>query len=58
VFHAFVRDSKGVITLFDAPNAGTANGQGPAAFAINPSGLVTGWYLDTNYTFHGFVWTP
>jgi hypothetical protein len=50
---------------FDAPGAGQASGQGTGCFAytdcsviINNSGAITGYYLDANNVFHGFVRSP
>jgi hypothetical protein len=50
---------------FDAPGAGQASGQGTGCFAytdcsvlINNWGTVTGYYLDANNAFHGFVRGP
>jgi hypothetical protein len=50
---------------FDAPGAGQASGQGTGCFAytdcsvlINNWGAITGYYLDTNNVFHGFVRSP
>jgi hypothetical protein len=34
-----------VITSFDAPDAGTNPGQGTLPYAINPAGMVTGFYV-------------
>jgi hypothetical protein len=34
------------ITTFDAPGAGTGPGQGTLPFAINPAGMVLGYYID------------
>jgi hypothetical protein len=49
----------------DAPGAGQASGQGTGCFAytdcsvlINNWGAVTGYYLDANNVFHGFVRSP
>jgi hypothetical protein len=64
--HGFVRASDGTITVFDAPGAGTCsascgtigNGQGTRAFAINPSGEITGFYTDNSGSCHGFVRAP
>ena len=61
--HGFVRAPDGTITIFDDPNAGTCssscgtigNGQGTRAFAINPSGVITGFYTDTSAHCHGYV---
>ncbi len=43
VYHAFVGESSGNLTTFDAPNAGTASGEGTQAIGINSSGTVAGW---------------
>src|SRR5215471_8104761 len=64
--HGFVRTSDGAITVFDAPAAGTCsascgtigNGQGTRAFAINPSGEITGFYTDNSGSCHGYVRSP
>ncbi len=53
------------IITFDAPGAGTMAGQGTGCFAvtdcsvlINNFGAITGYYLDANNVFHGFVRSP
>jgi hypothetical protein len=50
---------------FDAPGAGTGSGQGTGCFAytdcsvlINNWGAITGYYLDANNVFHGFLRSP
>lgn len=50
---------------FDAPGAGTASGQGTGCFAytdcsvlLNNLGAITGYFLDANNVFHGFVRSP
>jgi hypothetical protein len=44
------------ITTFDVPAAGTGIGVlGTYANSINPEGEITGFYIDTNYVFHGFL---
>src|SRR2546426_2696756 len=45
-------------TTFDAPGAGTGFGQGTFAASINPAGAITGYYLDANGVFHGFLRAP
>lgn len=55
VNHGFVRAVDGTITSFDAPGAGTAQGQGTQPAAINSGGVVTGDYTDTNGVNHGFL---
>jgi hypothetical protein len=54
-------DEPRIITI-DAPGAGTGANQGTGCFAytdcsvlINDSGVVTGYYLDANNVFHGFI---
>jgi hypothetical protein len=53
------------IITFDAPGAGTGKYQGTGCFAytdcsvlINNSGTITGYYLDANNVYHGFVRGP
>ena len=61
--HAFLRAPDGTFTIFDDPGAGTCsmscgtigNGQGTRAYAINPSGQITGFYTDNSARCHGFV---
>jgi hypothetical protein len=52
----FVRPEP-TVTTFDAPGAGTGPGQGTQPFAINPAGLITGFYLDAGDALHGFLRT-
>lgn len=60
VNHGFVRAADGSITTFDAPapDAGTGAYQGTVPFANNLAGQVTGYTIDDNGVFHGFVRTP
>src|SRR5437660_11131546 len=61
--HAFLRAPDGTFTIFDDPGAGTCstscgtigNGQGTRAYAINPSGEITGFYTDNSARCHGYV---
>jgi hypothetical protein len=46
---------KGTITTFDAPGAGANLYQGTWPTAINPARVITGYYLDTNSVYHGFL---
>jgi hypothetical protein len=53
------------IITFDAPGAGTGAHQGTGCFAytdcsvlINNWGTITGYYLDADNVFHGFVRSP
>jgi hypothetical protein len=58
VQHAYLRTPDGNFTTFDAPGAGTGAGQGTfTGFldCINPEGAMTGYSLDTNNVFHGYL---
>ena len=57
VSHGFLRDRKGVITTFDAPDAGSVPGslQGTYPFGINANGAITGWYVDEANVSHGLL---
>src|SRR5262245_14178444 len=46
------------ITTFDAPGAGIGPGQGTQPFAINPAGLITGFYFDAGDAIHGSCALP
>ena len=46
---------EGTFVTFDAPGAGTGADQGTYAQAVNPAGVITGYYYDTNSFAHGFV---
>src|SRR6266480_931727 len=46
------------ITTIDATDAGTTNGQGTWATAINAAGVIGGYFLDTNFGCHAFVRRP
>src|SRR5580704_19782986 len=57
----YVRAPDGTITNFDAPDAGTGSGQGTFPWGlddINPSGAITGFYIDSSNAAHGFVRAP
>jgi hypothetical protein len=56
--HGFSRSPFGTFTSFDAPDAGTANGQGTQPSTNNAEGDVVGWYIDGNNVYHGFLWRP
>jgi hypothetical protein len=61
VDHGYVRAPSGTIKNFDAPDAGTGSGQGTFPWGsddINPSGAVTGFYVDSNNDDHGFLRDP
>src|SRR5262245_43072594 len=48
VWHGFLRTRKDTITTFDAPGAGTAPFQGTQSENINPGGVISGLYIDSN----------
>jgi len=62
-FHGYLRSPDGkTFTEVDAPGAGTGAYQGtnacwyiPCFGTINPAGAVTGWYMDSNNVYHGFL---
>jgi hypothetical protein len=57
--HGFVRDKKGNVTAFDAPDASTACWFGLTSPAsINAGGEITGNYLDSGCNQHGFLREP
>lgn len=54
--HAYLRDKKGAITIFDAPAAGTGPyPQGTFAYSINSKDTTAGIYTDSSNVTHGFV---
>src|SRR5208337_3019999 len=58
VSHGFLRYPNGDFTIFDAPGAGVAANQGtfPQFFScLTTTGAITGFYLDANGVFHGFL---
>lgn len=42
-------------TPFNAPDGGTGSDQGTVGVAINTSGAITGYYIDSNNNHHGYV---
>ena len=60
VNHGFVRDKFGNIATFDVPGAGNNGGTGQGSFSlgINAAGVITGYDIDSNQVFHGFVRLP
>jgi hypothetical protein len=58
VYHGFLRDPDGKITVFDVPEAGEGKGQGTLPYAINNSGLISGIYVDAESVGHGFIRFP
>lgn len=61
VVHGFVRSPWGEITTFDAPAAAGPYGfncYADCSVGLNDWGAVTGFYLDANNVYHGFVRSP
>ena len=58
IYHGFVRDAWGKITVLDAPHAGTASGQGTVAYSINSEGAIAGQYENSNNVYYGFLRSP
>jgi len=54
VLHGVV-DKGGKFTTIDNPNAGTLDGQGTTASAIDNEGVIIGNYVDSKNRNHGFV---
>lgn len=73
VAHGFVRAADGTITTFDAPGAGASGTSGDGGIgtfeiatyvqgtypeSINNLGEIAGFYIDSNWVWHGFVRDP
>ena len=60
VYHGFVRTPHGTITSFDVPGANTTPGAYGGTFpsSNNTAGVITGYYQDANYVYHGFIRKP
>jgi hypothetical protein len=59
-YYGFMRSASGTFSSINAPLAGTGEGvnskkQGTTPVAINHSGQVTGYYIDSSTVQHGFV---
>ena len=60
VVHGYLRSPAGKITTFDPPGEGS---QGLGCFAdcsmgLNDLGAITGYYLDANNVYHGYLRSP
>ena len=61
VAHAFLRSREGSFVTYEAAGAGTGPGQGTgtaSGIGLNPEGAVTGAYINSNNTLHGYVRDP
>jgi len=59
--HGFVRATDGTITVLDVPGAVTFSPYGyggTISYSINDLGETTGFYVDTSFAFHGFLYQP
>lgn len=62
VYHGFLLAPNGALTPVDVPGSGTGTNQGTDASpfivesgGINPAGTITGFYVDQNSTYHGYL---
>ena len=46
------------ITKFNVPGAGKSAYQGTVGVGIVTGGSITGWYVDSNNGYHGYLRTP
>jgi hypothetical protein len=58
VYHGFIRNPSGHVSIIDAPAAGTASGQGTLILSVNDNNLATGYYADKHYKLGGLVYDP
>jgi hypothetical protein len=58
VFHGFVRDPRGNISMVDVPGASKTANQGTLLEGINNFGWVSGHFYDSSGNEHGFVGVP
>jgi len=60
VYHGFLRNPHGTFATFEAPGADTNAGDFNGTFPINISlsGAITGYYIDANSVYHGFLRRP
>ena len=60
VYHGYLRDFFGRFLTFEAPGADTTSGSfnGTTPESLNDVGAVTGYYVDVNFIYHGFVRDP
>jgi hypothetical protein len=61
VVHGYMRSPAGEIMTFDAPPGAGSQGFGcfaDCSLGLNDFGAITGYYLDANNVFHGFVRSP
>jgi hypothetical protein len=49
---------RGDYATFDAPGGGKGASQGTRPSTNNLEGAVTGWFIDAQNLYHGFVWIP
>jgi len=58
VYHGYVREPNGAITVLDAPSWGQIEGAGTFPYGISPNGTIVGFVQDNNALTHGFIRTP
>jgi hypothetical protein len=55
VWHGFIRNSQGNVTVFDDGNGGHSIGQGTFPTSINANGEVAGYFIGPDDQEHGFL---
>jgi hypothetical protein len=60
VVHGYLRSPTGEFTTFDVPGEGPQglNCYADCSLGLNDFGAITGYYLDANNVYHGFVRSP
>jgi len=60
VVHGYLRSPEGRFTTFEPPGVGPngMNCYADCSVGLNDYGAITGFYLDTNNVFHGFLRSP
>ncbi len=60
VVHGYLRSPAGEITTFDPPGEGPQgiNCYADCQVGLNDSGAITGYYLDANNVYHGYLRSP
>ena len=58
LFQGFVRSRNGRTAVFGAPNASAPGSVATLPWDMNATGYITGFYIDSNFVWHGFLRTP
>jgi len=57
VYHGYVREPNGAVTVLDAASWGQIEGAGTFPTGISPNGTIVGFVQDNNALTHGFIRT-